>query len=278
MLNGLREKGFGVGFESHAYSILANDFPSALADLEAVLVGFEIPVTEIIGSGGGETKGTQRLRKALDAKGWRKTKFEIHKTIRLTEAGARSEPVQVERESTSHEIDHVKTFKGDFAGNRLVALEIEWNNKDPFFDRDLENFKRLHAEGAISVGIIVTRGTDLHDSMRDFVRRYAAQNKIQSFEDLNRLGISITPKQESAIAARTMRAKNSIDFGDAWTEKFVADKYGEATTHWRKLISRIERGVGNPCPLLLIGLPASIVKFDVDPSIDPVEAEEDGEA
>jgi Restriction endonuclease BglII len=34
----------------------------------------------------------------------------------------------------------------------VVALEIEWNNKDPFFDRDLENFKRLHAEGAISVG------------------------------------------------------------------------------------------------------------------------------
>jgi hypothetical protein len=30
----------------------------------------------------------------------------------------------------------------------VLALEIEWNN--PFFDRDLENFKRLHANGAIS--------------------------------------------------------------------------------------------------------------------------------
>ncbi|HSV23752.1 MAG TPA: BglII/BstYI family type II restriction endonuclease [Xanthobacteraceae bacterium] len=39
-----------------------------------------------------------------------------------------------------------------------MALEIEWNNKDSFFDRDLENFKRLHADGAISVGIIVMRG------------------------------------------------------------------------------------------------------------------------
>jgi len=40
---------------------------------------------------------------------------------------------------------------------------------------------------------------------------------------------------------------------------FFADKYGMATTHWSKLQDRIARGVGNPCPLLLIGLPPSIV-------------------
>ena len=32
-----------------------------------------------------------------------------------------------------------------------------------------------------------------------------------------------------------------------------------ATTHWRKLADRVNRGVGNPCPLLLLGLPASAV-------------------
>ncbi len=56
----------------------------------------------------------------------------------------------------SHEIDHIKLF-----GDYLAALEIEWNNKDPFFDRDLESFKRLHAEGAISLGCIITRGLTL---------------------------------------------------------------------------------------------------------------------
>ena len=35
-------------------------------------------------------------------------------------------------ESPTHEVDCFK--------NR-VALEIEWNNKDPFFDRDLNNFR-----------------------------------------------------------------------------------------------------------------------------------------
>ena len=38
-----------------------------------------------------------------------------------------------------------------------IALEIEWNNKDPFFDRDLNNFRLLFELRVISVGIIVTR-------------------------------------------------------------------------------------------------------------------------
>jgi hypothetical protein len=274
MLDELKAKGYEIVFESHAVAILDRDFPSALGELETVLKGFEMPITEIIGSGGGETKGTQRLRGALAAQGWRKTNFEIRKSIRFAVADAQTEPVHLERESTTHEIDHVKAFGGDFAGNKLIALEIEWNNKDPFFDRDLENFKRLHAEGAISVGVIVTRGTGLHEGMWDFVHRYANEQNIQSFEDLERLQIGITPKQKHAITARITRARNPVAFKEAWADKFVGDKYGEATTHWSKLISRINRGVGNPCPLLLIGLPASIVKFNVDPMVDVIETEE----
>ena len=57
------------------------------------------------------------------------------------------------------------------------------------------------------------------------------------------------------------RARNRSQFHEALAEVFVADKYGEATTHWRKLEDRINRGVGNPCPLLLIGLPATAVTF-----------------
>jgi len=272
MLPILRAKGFEILFESHAVAILDKDFPAALGELESALIDFEIPITEIIGSGGGETKGTQRLRKALNTQGWRKTNFEIKKTIRFSEVDAQADPVHLERESTTHEIDHVKAFAGDFAGNKLIALEIEWNNKDPFFDRDLENFKRLHAEGAISVGIIITRGSALHQQMWNFVYQYANEQNIQSFEDLQRLQIGITPKQRKAIESRVNRTKDPIPFSRAWADKFVGDKYGEATTHWNKLISRINRGVGNPCPLLLIGLPAAIVRFDVDARVDPIEA------
>lgn len=276
MLDELKKKDFEIQLESHAAAILEKDFPAALGELEAALSSFEIPITEIIGSGGGETKGTQRLRHALNDQGWRKVNFEIKKSIKFSDVDSDGQAIPVERESTSHQVDHVKAFEGDFEGNKLIALEIEWNNKDPFFDRDLENFKRLHAEGAISVGVIITRGSLLHAGVWEFVYRYATEQKILSFEDLERLHIGITPKQRTAIEKRTTRAKQPVEFASAWADKFVGDKYGEATTHWSKLIARIKRGVGNPCPLLLIGLPASIVTFGAQGPVEPVETENEG--
>jgi len=219
-----------------------------------VLLNAAIPITEIIGSGGGEAKGTRRMRRALNDLEWKKVNFEIKKIIN-----------GVEKESISHEVDHVKSFTGDFDGNKSVALEIEWNNKDPFFDRDLENFKRLHAEGAISVGIIVTRGASLQEELRNFVHRFALKRGIASLEDVARVGLSPTKRQQDEIRKRVERERKPLEFANAWTDSFVSDKFGEATTHWRKLMDRVSRGVGNPCPLLLIGLPASIVTFDAQP-------------
>ena len=250
MLDRLREREFEIRFLSHAAAILHIDAPEALYELEESLLQVAIPINEIIGSGGGEAQGTQRLRRSLDANKWKKTCFEIKKTIN-----------GVERESISHEVDHVRYFPN----STVVALEIEWNNKDPFFDRDLENFKRLHAEGAISVGIIVTRGTSLQDQMRAFVYRFTQQHNIDSFADLESLGLNPpTRRQRSAVERRVNRRRNPLTFADAWTDHFVSDKFGAATTHWRKLMDRVSRGVGNPCPLLLVGLPASVVTFDPD--------------
>lgn len=243
----LRNKGFDIMFLSHAKSILSGDFAEVLGELHDVLDAVELPITEIIGSGGGETKFTQRLRKSLSGQGWKKHVFEIGKTID-----------GVPRESTSHEVDHVKRYKG--VGT--IAMEIEWNNKDPFYDRDLENFKRLHAEGAISVGVIVTRGKSLQESLWHSVHRFAVERDINSMELLAENGVVPTPKQRVNILKRVQRGKDPVPFEDAWTDNFVSNKFGQATTHWDKLIHRVERGVGNPCPLLLIGLPASIVVFD----------------
>lgn len=250
MLAELEARGFECSFVCHASAILERDFPSAINDISSILSGFDVPITEIVGSGGGETKGTQRMRKAFAGAGWKKKCYEIRKIIN-----------NVERESISHEVDHVKTFK-----NGEVALEIEWNNKDPFFDRDLENFKRLHAEGAISLGVIVTRGTTLHASMEEFVLRFAAEQSIRSFADLERLNLDLTGPKKKAISKQTTRRKEPLPFDFAWAHNFVKSKYGEATTHWKKLIDRVQRGVGNPCPLLLIGLPASIISFPIGSS------------
>lgn len=247
ILKPLQEKGFEILFLSHSKSILEGEFQEALIDLNTVLKTLELPVTEIIGSGGGETKFTQRLRRALVGLGWKKHNFEIAKVVD-----------GVQRESTSHEVDHIKRV--DNVG--VIACEIEWNNKDPFFDRDLENFKRLHAEGAISVGIIITRGKTLQDQLWNAVYRFTQDRNIRNYSDLEENGYVPTPKQRANVLGRVERSKNPLPFSQAWTDNFVSNKYGQATTHWDKLIHRVERGVGNPCPLLLIGLPSTIIKFD----------------
>ena len=59
---------------------------------------------------------------------------------------------EVEKESPTHSVD---CFKNG------IALEIEWNNKDPFYDRDLNNFRLLFDLRVVSVGIIVTRCDEL---------------------------------------------------------------------------------------------------------------------
>lgn len=251
----LKERGFNIQFLSHAEAILEHDFPGALDELEMVLAELRLPITEIIGSGGGETKFTQRLRRQLAELGWAKHIFRVDKSIDGTV-----------RESISHEVDHVKAYEG--AGT--IAMEIEWNNKDPFYDRDLENFKRLHAEGAISVGILVTRGDSLQESLYGAVYRFTQDRNIGSFEDLVGNGYEPTKKQQGNVMKRVTRPVKPLPFAEAWTSNFVSNKFGVATTHWDKLQARVSRGVGNPCPLLLIGLPASMVTHD-DAKVEMLE-------
>jgi hypothetical protein len=57
MFDRLLEKGFEIDFRSHARAILEGDFPDVATELEQVLLASTIPIEEIIGSGGGETKG-----------------------------------------------------------------------------------------------------------------------------------------------------------------------------------------------------------------------------
>lgn len=241
MFDRLRDADFEVEMTSHALAILEIDFPELVGEIETALLALRLPITEIIGGGGGEAKMTQRLRKALAEMGWAKHNFIVTKTVD-----------GVAKESTSHEIDHVRRTD---AG--VVAFEIEWNNKDPFFDRDLENFKRLHAEAAVSLGGIITRGSQMQATMRERIEQFAVDRGINSYADLDQYGAgSPTKPQKAQIEADIARG---AAFGHAWARKFTSDKYGSATTHWAKLQERVARVVGAPCPLILIGLPPGII-------------------
>ena len=241
MLKALRDQGFDVLTRNHAEAILAHDFPRELELLTVVLAEFRIPLTEVVMGGGGEAGLTQRLRHELSDLNWRKHRFNVQTIVDGHE-----------RAGVSHEVDHVK-----FAEHGTLALEIEWNNKDPFFDRDLENFQRLHALSAISLGIIVTRGTSMQEAFLPRITDWMKERRLASEDDLDRLGIGArTQAQRKAVADQVERG---MAFDEAFARKFVADKFGQATTHWVKLEDRVTRGVGNPCPLLLVGLPASIL-------------------
>ena len=245
MFEKIKDRGFQVLTLNHAEAILLHDMPEAVDEIESALLEIAIPVAELVRSGGGEAALTQRLRRRLTGMGWKKHKFEIKKVI--------DEDL---KESISHEIDHIKTV-----GSNCLALEIEWNNKDPFYDRDLESFKRLHAEGAISVGCIITRGESLQNSLRDYLEKWARQNGVDSF---GALGLYYTPTNRQRTKIKRAIARTTLptaSFEKIWAHTFVSDKFGQATTHWRKLVERVDRRVGNPCPLLLIGIPDAIIEL-----------------
>ena len=184
MLDVLRARGFDVLTRNHAEAILSVDFSGELAELVGALAGFAIPAAELIGSGGGEARSTQRLRRVLAEQGWQKHRFELALTVdgRVKDA-------------MTHEIDHVRQ-----GARGTLALEIEWNNKDPFFDRDLENFQRLHAQSVISLGIIVTRGAALQAGMAELVAGFLRRRGIAAADRLLPFGMKRrTDRQVQAV-------------------------------------------------------------------------------
>ena len=125
----------------HASAIMRADFPQELAEVEEVLRNFRLYRSQILTPGGSKSDIAGWIDGELTKRGWVEKKFNTQ--IKVDEATY---------DTPTHKVDCFK--------NR-VALEIEWNNKDPFFDRDLNNFRLLFELRAISVGVIVTRCLEL---------------------------------------------------------------------------------------------------------------------
>ncbi|MGO1320973.1 MAG: BglII/BstYI family type II restriction endonuclease [Galactobacter sp.] len=144
--------GYRYGVTRYADLILKHAFPQKFRDLVGNLDDFYIDyATDIAAGGGSRARHTKRHDDGLTARGWHKHNVTIEKRVD-------GEPIF---EVRNHEID-VFTMgdDGDYPG---IADEMEWNNKDPFFHRDLNNFQALHREGVIAVGIIITRGPRLQE-------------------------------------------------------------------------------------------------------------------
>ena len=202
--------GYRYGVTRYADVILQEAFRDRFDDLQTALETFRPTLSELRAGGGGRTVFVRRFDDSLsnmggedqpeDQRVWGKQNITIEKAIGFD---GETQPVSKVR---GHEIDMfgAGSLAQPFPG---VAVEMEWNNKDPFFDRDLINFQALHHEGAIAVGVIVTRGPDLQSLISGVIR--------------------------------------SKDGGF---------KYGSSSTHWDKLVPRVDLGGGGECPLLLIGI------------------------
>jgi hypothetical protein len=134
---------FEVHEWKHACAILKNDFPQEWKDILVLLEQFILCKSWITVGGGRKSKVAEAIDGFLHNRGWIEKKF-------LTSVKVDDHVM----DSPTHKVDCYKN---------KVALEIEWNNKDPFFDRDLNNFRLLFDLRAISVGVIITRCDHLQD-------------------------------------------------------------------------------------------------------------------
>ena len=90
--------------------------------------------------------------------------------LRRTSACEMVKPVSAVLPSLSSKNGPTSTSTAVDCFKNRIALEIEWNNKDPFFDRDLNNFRLLFDLRAISVGVIITRTDELQDIFKGLGR------------------------------------------------------------------------------------------------------------
>lgn len=179
----VRDK-FTIEERGHACAILAADYPNELKDIIDCLRQFSLPRSHIVAEGGARSLISKGIDGFFLQRGWTEKQFNIR-----IEVDGGEIPIP------THHIDNYR--------NR-VGIEVEWNNKTEFYDRDLNNFRLLKDLRVLSVGVIITRLTELLGVIKE-----ARDSKTSS---------------------------------------------GASTTHWNKLIPKVDGGGAGCCPLLLIGM------------------------
>lgn len=167
----------------HACAILQADFPDEFRDLLGCLRDFTLRKSHILTPGGGRSPISTGIDRFFQQRGWSPKSFDVSIIV---DGLASPTP--------THKIDNYKNH---------VGIEVEWNNKTEFYDRDLNNFRLLHELRIVAVGVIITRQSELQ----------------RLFDELGK-----------------------------------GKSYGPSTTHWDKLIPKVNGGGAGGCPLLLIGM------------------------
>ena len=148
----------------NGFAILSAARPAEWAEILEVLEGFSLLRSDIANPGGSKSDIAKKLDSHFTRLGWKEKQFQTKITVDENTYDA-----------PTHKIDCYK--------NR-VALEVEWNNKDPFFDRDLNNFRLLFDLRAIDVGVIITRASNLQEIFNELGRGPSYGNSTTHLEKL----------------------------------------------------------------------------------------------
>jgi len=125
----------------NAAAVLSTACVEEWNDILSVLRAIKLLRSSILAPGGRKSTVAGALDEELYKRGWAEKKFDTQ--------------IVVDGKATDSPTHKVDCFKS------RVALEVEWNNKDPFYDRDLNNFRLLFDLRVIDVGVIVTRTDEL---------------------------------------------------------------------------------------------------------------------
>ena len=145
---------YQIAERHHACAILKTDFAQEWRELVDVLREFKLRRSQIAAPGKNKSPIARGLDNLFARRKWEEKSFKIRVLADEKETLA-----------PTHYVDYYK--------NR-VAVETEWNNKDPFFDRDLTTFRLLFDLDVLSIGVIITRADELQDLFKDVGKKTAA--------------------------------------------------------------------------------------------------------
>lgn len=177
----------------HACAILAADCAAELADIVGCLQQFELLRSEIEEAGGGKGKIAARFDEFLAQRGWNEIKITVGGTL---------DQGEVEKE-----IQKLKLSKG------RVALEVKWNNHDPFYSWNLSAFRLLHELGVISVGVIVTRIDQLQETSDELP---------PVWDEVEALGAGRCPLLLIGITAKSYRDDLAQGYNSSFSSKTLS--------------------------------------------------------
>lgn len=148
----------------NGFAILAATRPTEWAEILDLLRSFVLLRSDIVKPGKSKSDIAKKIDGHFTSLGWREKQFQTKITV-------------------DDQTYDAPTHKVDCYKNR-VALEVEWNNKDPFFDRDLNNFRLLFDLRAIDVGVIITRGSNLQNIFNKLGKGESYGNSTTHLEKL----------------------------------------------------------------------------------------------